>query len=229
MFQGFSQDAADFLWALRFNNDREWFQPRREEYRRLVAAPMKELAAQIQQAMLDRLSGRQLELRVSRIYRDMRIPHSGGPYRDHLWFVLHRPWEGGMGALPSYYFEIRPEGWSMGMGYYSAAPQTMAKLRARIDRDPEPMARLARRFSRQDRFTLGGPLYARPKGDPGVLLSPWYNRKSLFLNSDRSGEDGLFTPELPGLILEGFDFLTPYFEYFDSLDAEASPAPGRQS
>ncbi|MCI8869895.1 MAG: DUF2461 domain-containing protein [Lawsonibacter sp.] len=228
MFQGFSQEAVDFLWALRFNNNREWFQERKAEYTRLVSAPMKELAVQTQQAMLDRNPESRLELRVSRIYRDMRIPHGGGPYKDHLWFVLHRPWEGGMGVLPSYYFEIRPEGWGMGMGYYSAAPLTMAKFRARIDRDPDPMAKLARRFSRQDQFTLEGPLYARPKGDPGALLSPWYNRKSIFLSCSRDCGDELFTPELAGRILEGFDFLTPYFQYFDSLDADAPPPERRR-
>ena len=25
MFQGFSQQAVDFLWGIRFNNERSWF------------------------------------------------------------------------------------------------------------------------------------------------------------------------------------------------------------
>ena len=26
MFQGFSQETVDFMWGIRFNNDRGWFE-----------------------------------------------------------------------------------------------------------------------------------------------------------------------------------------------------------
>ena len=139
MFQGFSQGAIDFLWGIRFNNERPWFEARKQDYLDLVAGPMKELALQVQAEMLRRHPKLQLELRVSRIYRDARRLHGRGPYKDHLWFVLHRPKDGGIGPLPCFYFEIAPEYHSMGMGYYSATPLTMAKFRARMDRDPAPM------------------------------------------------------------------------------------------
>lgn len=223
MFQGFSQKSIDFLWGIRFNNERPWFLAHKQEYQDTVAGPMKELAVQIQTAMLERYPDEQLELRVSRIYRDARRLHGRGPYKDHLWFVLHRPKDGGMGALPCFYFEIAPEYHSMGMGYYSATPLTMAKFRARLDREPAPMEKLARRLNRQDKFRLEGEQYARPKGDPGALLAPWYNRKSIALSWDRNCEGSLFTPELAGEILEGFAFLMPYYQYFNTLDADRTP------
>ncbi len=46
MFQGFSQGAIDFLWGIRFNNERGWFLAHKEEFLTLVDAPMRELAAQ---------------------------------------------------------------------------------------------------------------------------------------------------------------------------------------
>lgn len=223
MFQGFSQNAIDFLWGIRFNNERPWFQAHKQEYQEYVADPMKELAVQIQAAMLERCPDQQLELRVSRIYRDARRLHGRGPYRDHLWFVLHRPKDEGIGALPCFYFELAPEYHSIGMGYYSATPLTMAKFRARLDRDSAAMEPLARRLEEQDRFKLEGEQYVRPKGDPGPLLSPWYNRKSIALSWDRNCEGSLFTPELAGEILEGFEFLMPYYQYFDTLDADLAP------
>ena len=39
MFQGFSQEAVDFLWGIRFNNERGWFEAHKEEYLTLVAGP----------------------------------------------------------------------------------------------------------------------------------------------------------------------------------------------
>ncbi len=224
MFQGFTQGTIDFLWGIRFNNERGWFEEHKQEYLNLVAGPMKELALQTQQAMLEQYPKMQLELRVSRIYRDARRLHGRGPYKDHLWFVLHRPRDGSMGAVPCFYFEIAPEYHSMGMGYYSATPLTMAKFRARIDRDSKPMEKLARCLQRQDRFVLEGQEYARPKGDPGKLLFPWYNRKSVSLSWDRNCEGSLFTSELAGEIMEGFSFLAPYYQYFDSLDGDMAPS-----
>ena len=41
MFQGFSQGAVDFLWGIRFNNERSWFQAHKEEYLTLVDRPMR--------------------------------------------------------------------------------------------------------------------------------------------------------------------------------------------
>ena len=43
MFQGFSQGAVDFLWSIRFNNERSWFLAHKEEYLTLVDRPMREL------------------------------------------------------------------------------------------------------------------------------------------------------------------------------------------
>ena len=223
MFQGFSQSAIDFLWGIRFNNERSWFEEHKQEYLDFVAAPMKELALQTQEAMQEKFPDLQLQVRVSRIYRDARRLHGRGPYKDHLWFVLHRPKDDRMGAIPCFYFEIAPEYHSVGMGYYSATPLTMAKFRARIDRDPTVMEKLARRLQKQERFVLDGKEYVRPKGNPGTLLAPWYNRRSVALTWDRNCEGSLFTPELADEILEGFVFLEPYFRFFDSLDGDKLP------
>ena len=43
MFQGFSQGAVDFLWGVRFNNERSWFEAHKQEYLDLVIAPLQEL------------------------------------------------------------------------------------------------------------------------------------------------------------------------------------------
>ncbi len=45
MFQGFSQGAVDFLWGVRFNNERSWFEAHKQEYLDLVIAPSRSWAA----------------------------------------------------------------------------------------------------------------------------------------------------------------------------------------
>ncbi len=222
MFQGFSQGAIDFLWGIRFNNERSWFLAHKEEFLTLVDAPMRELAAQVSQAMAEEFPKLGLELKVSRIYRDARRLFGRGPYKDHLWFSLRRRNEA-EGAEPSFYFEIAPEYYSYGMGCYDPTPLTMAKLRARIDRDPKPLERLARRLEKQSEFVLEGRQYKRPKGDPGPLLFPWYNCRQVALTSDHNCEGPLFTPELVDQVLGGFRFLVPYYQYLQTLAGDAPP------
>ena len=222
MFQGFSQGTVDFLWGIRFNNERSWFLAHKEEYHALVEGPLRQLAAQVGQAMGEEFPELGLEMKVSRIYRDARRLHGRGPYKDHLWFSLRRPHDSGA-SVPGFYFEIAPEYYSYGMGCYDPTPLTMAKLRARIDRDPAPLEALARKLAGQEEFVLEGQTYKRPKGDPGPLLSPWYNRRQIGLSSDHNCEGVLFTPELAEQVLAGFRFLTPYYRYLRDLAGDPPP------
>ena len=66
-----------------------------------------------------------------------------------------------------------------------------------------------------------------PKGDPGPLLFPWYNRKNIALTWDRNCEGSLFTPELAGEAEESFRFLKPYYDYFLSLRGDPAPDASR--
>ena len=195
MFQGFTQGTTDFLWGIRFNNERGWFLAHKEEFQTLVDAPLRELASQVSQAINDKFPNLQLNCKVSRIYRDARRLYGRGPYKDHLWFGLRRmaPSEG---AEPGFYFEVAPEYYSYGMGCWDPTPVTMAKLRARIDLDPEPLKQLARRLEKHGEFTLEGQMYKRPKGDPGRLLYPWYNRRQISLTSDHNCDGLYFSPQL---------------------------------
>ena len=222
MFQGFSQGAVDFLWGIRFHNERAWFEAHKEEYLTLVDRPLRELGAQAAQVMGEKYPKLGLGLKVSRIYRDARRLYGRGPYKDHLWFSLRRFREQ-EGAVPCFYFELAPEYYSYGVGAYDPSPLTMAKLRARVDRDPKPLEKLARRLNRQTEFVLEGELYKRPKGDPGPLLSPWYNRRQITLASDHNCEGVLFTPQLADQVIQGFCFLEPYYCWLQSLAGDPPP------
>lgn len=224
MFQGFTPESIEFLWNIRFNNERPWFEAHKQQYLDLIQTPLRQLGAELQQEVIRRHPGRQFNLHVSRIYRDARRLHGRGPYKDHMWLVLHLPAQDTNGSTaPAFYFEIAPEYYSIGMGYYSATALTMAKLRARIDRDPKPMEKLARRLNRQKSYVLEGELYRRPKGKKGTLLDPWYNRKNLALAWDRPCGGSLFECDLLEELADGIDFLMPFFDYFSTLDSDPVP------
>ena len=222
MFEGYTQQTIDFLWNLRFNNERSWFLDHKEEFLTYVDGPTRALAAGLTQAMTKAYPKLELECKVSRIYRDARRLFGRGPYKDHLWLSLRKPGEHDS-AIPCFFFEVAPERYSYGMGCWDPTPLTMAKLRARIDRDPEPVEKLARQVNRRGEFQLEGEMYKRPKGDPGPLLYPWYNRRQISFCRDENCEGVFFTPELADKVLEGWKSLVPQYRWFRELPGDPAP------
>lgn len=223
MFEGFSQRTIDFLWDIRFYNEKNWFLEHKQEYQTLLAIPMKELAWEVYDSFCNQFQDLGLEPHVARIYRDARRTHGRGPYKDHLWFTLRPSIAGPWSDKPVFWFELAPEDWSYGLGYYCARPSTMAKLRARIDKRPQDLAKLARILEKQNEFKLDGASYARPKGDPGPLLRDWYNKKSFALIHTEPTGPSIFSPSLVPRLVQGYTFLVPYYQYFTTLDSDPDP------
>lgn len=216
MFQGFTPEAVEFLWGIKFNNNREWFLPRKEQFLALVDRPMRELGSELFDAIAAEYPKQSLKLHVCRIYRDARRLHGNGPYKENLWFTLRCDSSRGP-EIPAFYFEITPHNYSYGMGFYWAKANTMACFRRAIDADPLPLTALAERLNAQDTFVLTGQDYARAKGDPGALLRPWYNKRVLDLSCVREHDDLLFSPALTDALVRGFGFLLPYYDYLETV------------
>ena len=223
MFQGYTQQTVDFLWGLRLNNERSWFLPRKEEFLVCVDTPTRELARELTGEMTRLYPRDGLVSKVSRIYRDARRLYGRGPYKDHLWFTLRRPAEH-EGAVPCFFFEVAPDRYSYGIGCWDPTPLTMAKLRARISRDPDTMTRLMRKLNRQREFVLETEDYKRPRSQaPSRLLEPWYRARTFTICHSDKLTDELFGRDIVEHLKEGFTFLLPYYDYFVTLDGDPDP------
>ncbi len=222
MFTGFTDETVDFMWGIRFNNERTWFEAHKEIYLTRFYRPMQALGAEIYDFIRGQRPDYDLVNKVTRIYRDARRLHGRGPYKESLWLSVEQAGEQWT-ARPTFWFELMPEGWTYGMGYWMPKPATMAKLRARIDRDPKPIEKLARAVEKRGEFVLDGQEYKRPKGDPGSLLYPWYNRKQISFSCERNCEGIFFTPELAGQVLEGWKSLVPQYRFLCSLPGDPEP------
>lgn len=222
MFEGFSSRTIDFMWSIRLNNEKPWFEAHKDEYLRDFLGPMKELGKEVFGRVAAAYGGRGFIHRVSRIYKDARRLRGSGPYKDTLWFSIEKPSEEWTCA-PVFWFELSPGSWSYGMGYYQAKPITMAKLRARIDSDPKKFEKLIAPLEAQEEFVLDGPEYARKKAAPTPKTAEWYNKKSFSLiHSQQNGEE-LYSPELVDRLASGFGFLMPLYDYFVTLDSDPAP------
>ena len=163
-FPGFSREALRFLRENRERNSRAWFDEHRQSYEELLLDPFQLLVSELSPAM--RRVDRRFETRpavdraLSRIRRDTRFSPDKSLYRDRMWLAFRRPRKDWTGH-PSYYFEIRPDGYRYGLGYYEAERSTMDRFRARIDEAPAAFRRAIAPLRRDGRFELAGEMYKR--------------------------------------------------------------------
>jgi len=100
----------------------------------------------------------------------------------------------------------------------------MAKLRARIDRDPAPMEALTRRLNAQQEFSLDTSDYKKLRSPaPSELLEPWYRAKYFSIGHEDKLTEELFSREIVERLKTGYEFLLPYFQYFDTLSGDPDP------
>jgi len=143
-FQGFSRDALQFLVDLALNNDRNWFQPRKAEYERLLKEPLEALIADLAVELDKRDVPLEADPRKSpfRIYRDVRFSKDKSPYKTHV--AASFPWvgrgqatsEGESERHGGGYFHLSPEGSYMGGGMWHPEPARLAAFRRMVDKQP---------------------------------------------------------------------------------------------
>ena len=223
MFTGFTDETVDFMWGIRFNNERSWFEAHKEVYLKHFYQLMRELGEEIYDFLREQRPDYGLICKVTRIYRDARRLHGRGPYKENLWFSVGQPGES-WADRPSFWFELTPDGWSYGMGYWVSKPVTMAKLRARIDRDPKTMETLMEQLGGQTEFVLDTTDYKKLRSPaPSEILEPWYRAKYFAIGHSEKLTEELFSREIVERLKQGYRFLLPYYDYFVTLDGDPDP------
>lgn len=130
-FTGFYPETIDFLWGIRLNNNREWFEAHKADYQRFLWEPMKALAADVEAAFTG-VEG--LRMRVSRIYRDMRM-HPPVPYKETSWMCLRHDGASWL-EHPCLFFELTSEGYSYGLLLWNPRAAAMERWRTQLG-DPD--------------------------------------------------------------------------------------------
>ena len=207
-FQGFSPETVDFLWGLRFNNNREWFEPHKEQYKRSLYEPMKALAAAVYPPVREAFPA--LDCKVSRIYRDARL-HPPTPYKESLWLCLRtadRPW----GEQPVLFFELTPEDYSFGFLFWFAKTWQMEQLRQQLAADPEPFLKIVEKLEASG-LPLCSETYRRSKPCDDPRLTCFFAMKNLAAYVNRGTDERLFSPDLATEISECFEKCFPLMDY----------------
>lgn len=215
MFSGFPREMPAFFAALRFNNNRTFFEENRAIYERAVRDPLIALSealaptARELDPLLDTRPGRS----VSRIYRDVRFRKDKSPYRDYMWIGYRRTGETCEDTC-GFYFDLSDTSANWGCGYYHAQQGAMRRLREIILQKPESVQKIVEKAGFAAEFELMGDAYVRqhqpPEGMP-ASLAMLYQKKNIYAEHHMRDLELLHSPELADHICEGFRTLAPFY------------------
>jgi uncharacterized protein (TIGR02453 family) len=217
-FQGFSPEAIRFLVGNKQRNSKPWFESHRDQYELLLLNPFRQLIQELTPAML--AVDPDFDLRpainrtISKVYRDTRFSRDKSLFRDTMWLVIRRLGEDWKTTAPAFYFEIMPDGYRYGMGFYEASRVIMDSFREAIDEKTQAFTKVIAFLDRSDRYTLNGESYKRllPSNHSEVIQT-WYQRKTFYLSCERSHDAILFSSKLAGELIEGFEILAPLYRF----------------
>ncbi len=213
MFQGFSPETIDFLWGIRFNNNRDWFEAHKTAYVEHLYNPMKALGQEVFADFRD-IPG--LALKVSRIYRDARL-HPDTLYKESLWLCIRREVDS-WSQHPALFFEIRPEGASYGFLLWQPRAAAMEAFRRDLEVRPQGFPRLLEQVQATAGIPLTARCYRRPKPAPDPALLPYYGWKdNLEAAVSVPAGPGLYGKELAGQVRRALKALLPLHTYFQAL------------
>ena len=215
-FEGFPKDLPDFLWGIALNNEKPWFEARRDQYERCLHGPVKALGWQVLEALQERFDQEAFSLHISRIYRDARNLRGRGPLNDHMWFSVGRT-SRVYAAEPQFFFGVEARCCEWGLGFWNASADTMDRWRKSIDANPQRLSRIVRTVNRMEGMERYGDVYKRPKGDPGPLLYDWYNTRMPGVERIHWFEPDPPGPELADWITEDFVRLMSLYRYLCEL------------
>ena len=149
-----------FFKQLAKNNNREWFEQHKPEFKAL------ETEVKIfGEALKDKLNQHDSidRFKVFRIYRDVRFSKDKTPYKTHFGLTWHRTKPEFRGG---YYLHLKPDDIFLACGFWDPAPADLKRIRQEIDLDGDEYRNLinAPAFKKLWGALQGNAVKTAPKG-----------------------------------------------------------------
>ncbi|HEY7392499.1 MAG TPA: DUF2461 domain-containing protein [Bryobacteraceae bacterium] len=214
-FPGFPTAGIDFFRGLARNNNREWFQPRKQVFEDQVKQPMRTLVESVNAALTGFAPEfvTEPEKAIYRIYRDTRFSKDKTPYKTHIAASFRRSGPGHSDA--GYYFALSHKEVAIGGGIYMPEPPALLAIRNHIAERHDELRRLLR--ARQVRELLGelqGEQLSRvPKGFASDHPAADLLRFKRFILYVELPPDLATTPGLYSEVVKRFRAMVPFLAF----------------
>ena len=172
-FNGFSKEAINFIDEWRHNNSRDWFQPKKDDYEKLIKSPALSFVNELGSRL--KLLSRDIQFDLGtngsflRIYRDVRFSPDKTPYNPNIRVFF---WEGPRKKTenPGFFIKIDQKGVSVFVGMHGFCKEHLQAYRDAVIHPEHGNSLLAAisEVEKAGNYEVGGLHYKRvPRGfDP---------------------------------------------------------------
>ncbi len=156
------KDIFSFFRKLEQNNNREWFEIHKPEFKALEAE-----VKQFGEALKEQLNQHDSvdRFKLFRVYRDVRFSKNKTPYKTHFGLTWHRTKPELRGG---YYLHLKPNDVFLACGFWDPNPADLKRIRQEIDLDGDEYRTLINEpdFKRIWGNLEGNAVKTAPKGYP---------------------------------------------------------------
>ncbi len=210
----FSNDLLEFLKLLKENNDRDWFNDHKTEFKKLEAV------AKIRfNTLFDALKVHDDLDRVKmfRIYRDVRFSKNKAPYKTHFSgsFSRRKP-----DLRGGYYLHIQPNNESfVAVGFWDPSKEDLLRIRKEIEMDDSEIRAIIKNkiFKSIWGDFSGDELKTAPRGFDKEHKAMDLIRKKQFIFTKKYTDKQVVSPNFLHDVNASFKAVRPYLDYMSSV------------
>jgi uncharacterized protein (TIGR02453 family) len=209
----FPKEGLQFLRSLKRNNNREWFQERKDLYETHVKQPMQNLLAALVGAVEKFAPEMTASPKVSRIYRDVRFSKDKSPYKSYV--ALGTGLKDEEGAR--FYLHIDTAELFIGGGMYMPSPEELRAVRGHIAEKPAGFTKIvkARRFRAMFGAVEGEQLSRVPRDVSPDHPAAEYLRHQQFYVGRTFPPEKAIASQFYALAVETFREMVPFVRFLN--------------
>jgi uncharacterized protein (TIGR02453 family) len=207
------QKAFTFLQKLSKNNDRDWFNEHKPEFKSIeseVKEFYNELLLKVKE--YDNIE----RLKMFRIYRDVRFSKNKDPYKTHFGgnYIRVKP-----NLRGSYYLHIGPSESFLGVGFWAPEKEDLLRIRKELELDAKELREILDNKNLKKIWgdLEGEELKTAPKGFKKDHQNIDLIRKKQFVFTKRFTDEQVMSPNFINEVNTAFKAIRPYFDYMTEV------------
>ncbi|MDG1805444.1 DUF2461 domain-containing protein [Flavicella sp.] len=208
-----SKSALEFLNKLKKNNNREWFDEHKSEFKE-EETKLKDFY----NAVLEDLNQSDTieKMKVFRIYRDVRFSKDKTPYNYHRSISFSRATEKLRGG---YYLKISPGESMMAGGFFKPSPADLLRIRKEFETDDFEIREIIAEENFQKLFgdLEGEEVKSAPRGFDKNHASIDLIRKKSFLVTRNFSDEEVLSQNFREELKLSYLALRPFFDYMSDV------------
>ena len=207
------KDTIIFLRELKLNNNRDWFNDNKEEFKDIQSG-VKTFAQDVNDSL--NVSDNIEKFKIFRIYRDLRFSKDKTPYKKNIGMAFHR-------AKPElrggYYLEISADESFIAVGFWNPNKEDLLRIRKEIEIDGQEFKRIINQKKIKDIWgdLRGDEVKTSPKGFTNDHEYIDLIKKKQFIFIKKLKEKEILDKNFQKQLISYFVSIRPFFDYMSEI------------